>query len=221
MVALLFFVMCAVVGSIVMTAATGVSGQLKTMKTDDVEYYSVSSASKYIAGSLKNYSLKIVTDVYEKQDGSKVITQEKPLLKDGNDNSLSDDSWLTTAIKRCFDSYLNLENLGDRADDFLNISIMDGSVEVGPTEMQLSVGEIEELKVIVKLSMDNSGSITAYVYPVNNKSFFCLKVDAAASISYDDNTTVVTEGDYRYQTTRTYVIQYKPENITIRKVEKP
>ncbi|MCR5097193.1 MAG: hypothetical protein K6A70_10745 [Erysipelotrichaceae bacterium] len=46
MVALLFFVVCAAIGSIVLTAATAASGRMKGIKNNNQNFYSVLSAAK-------------------------------------------------------------------------------------------------------------------------------------------------------------------------------
>ena len=48
MVALLFFVMCATVGSIILAAATASSGRLVNIRGDDQAYYATSSAAGLI-----------------------------------------------------------------------------------------------------------------------------------------------------------------------------
>lgn len=59
MVALLFFVMCATVGSIILAAATASSGRLVNIRGDDQAYYATSSAAGLIIKQIEGYSVKV------------------------------------------------------------------------------------------------------------------------------------------------------------------
>lgn len=73
MVALLFFVMCATIGSIILAAATASSGRLKNLEKEDQTYYATSSAaqaiSDLVAGKGANTGSKIQFYViYDKEN---------------------------------------------------------------------------------------------------------------------------------------------------------
>ena len=58
MMALLFFVVCAVTGSMILLSATAAAGRLKGMKTSDQNYYAVRSAAKMVEKQLQNEYIK-------------------------------------------------------------------------------------------------------------------------------------------------------------------
>ena len=58
--ALLIFLVCAVVGSVVLTAATAASGRMSRLAEMDQRYYSVTSAADLLAKELSNKKISIV-----------------------------------------------------------------------------------------------------------------------------------------------------------------
>lgn len=60
MLALLFFVMCATVGAIILTAATASSGRLANLRQDDQTYYATSSAAELVVDQILCESVKVV-----------------------------------------------------------------------------------------------------------------------------------------------------------------
>ena len=59
MVALLFFVMCATVGSIILAAATASSGRLANLRKEDQSYYAISSAADLFAEMMEGKTVVI------------------------------------------------------------------------------------------------------------------------------------------------------------------
>ncbi len=59
MMALLFFVVCAVTGSMILVSATASSGRLEGMRQQDQNYYAVSSAVKFVEEKLSNEYLSV------------------------------------------------------------------------------------------------------------------------------------------------------------------
>lgn len=77
--ALLLFLVCAVVGSIVLTAGTAASGRLSEMAGMDQRYYAVTSAANMLGKELNGTQVTIVrekkvTDTYEANEDSFVRT---------------------------------------------------------------------------------------------------------------------------------------------------
>ncbi|MBQ9328960.1 MAG: hypothetical protein IJ225_10590 [Solobacterium sp.] len=210
MLALLFFIMCAVVGSIVLTSASGVSGQLATMKKDDQEYYAVSSATRYIRDSLEDVEFTVTDVATEGADGTVTYT-DGVLIETGA--AADDSSLLKDMLSQCFDGYLSLEkeNRWKSNVDFYYL----GNAIAG-VEKKLTVGgdTYGELDVIVKLSMNRYGGILAKVYQQDGT--YILQLEADAKVDTSEKT--ITIGDHTYQTTRTITIKYVAENIRIRKV---
>ena len=59
MVALLFFVMCATVGSIILAAATASSGRLANLRKEDQSYYAITSAADLFAEMMEDKEVVI------------------------------------------------------------------------------------------------------------------------------------------------------------------
>ena len=57
--ALLLFLVCAVVGSVVLTAATSASGRISKTSEIDQRYYSVTSAAEYLKNSIEGKKIKL------------------------------------------------------------------------------------------------------------------------------------------------------------------
>lgn len=79
-IALLLFLVCAVIGSIVLAAATASAGRLSKLAESDRRYYNVVSAAEFLADELSGQSVTIVrTRVRERTE-----TVECTELKDGD-----------------------------------------------------------------------------------------------------------------------------------------
>lgn len=68
---LLFFIFCAVVGSVILTAATAASGRLAGLARQEEDYYVVTSAAQYLASLLEE------TQVVIRNTG----TEDQPVLE--------------------------------------------------------------------------------------------------------------------------------------------
>ena len=73
LIALLFLLMCALAGSVVLTAASTSSGRLVHLKKDEQSYYSVLSAAKLLKKEIEG----------EKYSRYQVVSQDNELVADG------------------------------------------------------------------------------------------------------------------------------------------
>ena len=73
MVALLFFVVCAVTGSMILLSATVASGRVKDMREDDQNYYAVRSATKFIEKRLSEEYIRVVEKLTVEEETVTVI----------------------------------------------------------------------------------------------------------------------------------------------------
>lgn len=86
--ALFFFIVCAVIGSIVLTAATAAAGRLEGVKERNQRYYAVNSAADVLAHEMDNPEMKVVKTVSKRTtvtvNGSQVSddTETDPALPD-------------------------------------------------------------------------------------------------------------------------------------------
>ena len=76
MVALLFFVMCATVGSIILAAATASSGRLANLRKEDQSYYAITSAADLFAEMMEGKT--VVIQMKKTVDSSPEEPDEEP-----------------------------------------------------------------------------------------------------------------------------------------------
>ena len=76
--ALLLLLVCAVIGSVVLVAATAAAGRVAGITDMDKRYYAVTSAAELIAGEIKDKSVSVVRKKVETtgfdSDGNKIGT---------------------------------------------------------------------------------------------------------------------------------------------------
>ncbi len=77
MAALLFFIMCATVGSIILAAATASSGRLAGLKRNEQAHYAVNSAADVLANVMED---KKVVMRYSKSEGNVPTDKQLPLF---------------------------------------------------------------------------------------------------------------------------------------------
>ena len=85
-VALLFFIMCAAVGSVILAAATTSTGRLAELQASDQNYYAVVSAAKLIRDEIDGQTIGV------KQTETKTTTVTTSTDKGGTPDDTSDDT---------------------------------------------------------------------------------------------------------------------------------
>ena len=74
--ALLLFLVCAVIGSVVLTAGTAASGRMSELAKSDQRYYSVTSAARLLRNMVENETVTIVKTVKSTGETSYTINGE-------------------------------------------------------------------------------------------------------------------------------------------------
>ena len=205
--ALLLFLVCAVLGSVVLTAGTAASGRLSELASMDQRYYAVTSAVGLLKNELDGKTVTIVRTktVKETYDSSTeeyscgapeyaVFNPDSPSMK-----NLSNLSYLTeqtvhflfgAAIptdctqKQCWEASFN--SSGKTFPEMQYTLSMSGSPPAGVTA--------NDLKVNVKSKMDPHGGITLTVSNAEGDSKYSIKVILVPSV-YETTSTEIKGPD--------------------------
>ena len=181
MMALLFFVVCAVTGSMILLSATAAAGRLKGMKTSDQNYYAVYSATKMVEKQLLSEQIEareVLTIVErtnthasddEDEEDRTTYDPKKPEFYLGTDNSpLNNDVGILMALLKDegVSNYKAKEDAAySRNPDMFNKRWFlrnDGKSE--PIVSIISVKDtsdntIEELSIKMTATMDSDGKL--------------------------------------------------------------
>ena len=219
--ALLFFVLCAVAGSIVLSSASGVSGELASLNNNDTDYYSVSSASRYLADVLSESEFQI-TDIKEEvyahtRDGLATQTNyiDGDLCQIKDDIQYSD-TFMVSKLRTCFSEYLELE-----AENRWQSGVIfkyKGQSVVDHATYALTIDGLDAKDTDINFNIDNSGTISMVIKPEGGS--YVLKLTAVANVSTVENTeyTDNDDGSRSFTTTRRSTITYPSSGITIQKI---
>lgn len=190
--ALLIFLVCAVVGSVVLAAGTAASGRMSKVAETDQRYYSVSSAAKLLIDSIGGETVTII-ETKPKAGGESQFTD-----KDGH--VIDPDS---------FDSISK-----EAAWFYVKHVVPSGaSTRKGDTryELALSVGDKSGLNVELKEEIKDDGSM---VLTVGNAVSDATKDAYAMELTFSpDIKKTVDEQDK--QTVTTWKIGWSIQNIKI------
>ena len=205
MVALLFFVMCATVGSIILAAATASSGRLANLRKEDQSYYAIASAADLFAETMENKKVMIQLN---QTDGT--ITPKPADLvvldpKDGK-TSLTASNYLLPSLVLDTNLYAILR-YGDKFPNYSEGSISDFSAvkttkitvagEPGlDVDATISMNKALDLKVVFT-STGSSGSVTMKFKPVVEMEETVTNYDM---VEQDDKRNIVH--------TKTYTISW-------------
>ena len=225
--ALLFFVVCAVAGSIAMSSASGFTGSLVNVRDTDAEYYAVSSAAKYLIDALAGSEFTIAdkkTETYKSGNESEpTSTYDAPTItyKDGelkqtpSEGEESGDSLVLNKLKECFKSYLDKTG-GDRWASSANFKYSGVAVN-DDTTYTINVGSIDDLRTNLKLKMNENGGISMVVFMPDGK--YALQIDFEATLRTSEETEYKDNGDdtRSYETTKTSSITYDKSNMTVQR----
>lgn len=223
--ALLFFVLCAVAGSIILSSAMGVTGELAGLKQNDADYYSVSSATRYLSDVLSESKFQVndvKTEVYRNTSGETEVetSYENGSLRQVLGENTYTDTFLVSKLQSCFSDYLDPTDGKTDSERWANDTIFKymGKEVTDSEEYILDVQNLDEKQVKFSFNMDSSGTITMVVEPIDGK--YILKLTAVADISTEENTEYTDNPDNSrsFTTTRTTSITYPASGIAIKKV---
>lgn len=210
MAALLFFIMCATVGSFVLAAATASSGRLAGLKRNEQAHYAVNSAADLIAGLVQDEHSKVIIQLTKEYPlGDTGDTEEMTFIdpKTGSPLSASDENqiMLTYLVNTVYPLLRYDSAFPDRSNPVK-----------GELDTQIGVQGYEDLLVNAKITLDaslnlsveiksatagNSETITLHFQPV---------VEETEKITHHNmNETVGSDGDKRNSVyLKTYTIRW-------------
>ena len=223
--ALLFFVLCAVAGSIVLSSATGVTGQLTSLNRNDTDYYVVSSAARYLSDVITESEFSITDIKEEKHTRTEFGTETETTYTDGNlfqikDDTQYSDTFMVSKLRACFHDFLD-ETEGKVAAERWESGVSfkySGKAVTDDTDYVLDVEGLSEKETLVTFNIDDAGNISMTVKPEDGS--YMLKLTAVAEISLNETTDYVDNPDSSrsFITTRTTTIKYPASGITVQKV---
>ena len=220
--ALLFFVVCAVAGSIAMSSASGFTGSLVNVRDTDAEYYAVSSAAKYLIDALAGSEFTIAdkkTETYESGNASvpknPIIYTNGELKQTPSEGEDSGDSLVLNKLKKCFKSYTDKTG-GDRWTSSANFKYSGVAVD-DDTTYTINVGSIDDLRTNLKLKMNENGGISMVVFMPDGK--YALQIDFEATLRTSEKTEYIDndDGTRSFITTKTSSITYDKSNMTVQR----
>lgn len=107
--ALLLFLVCTVVGSVVLAAGTASAGRMSKLGESDQSYYSVTSAAQFLAKELSDKEVKIVRTYEETTETEYEISSDESLVRTGTPPTVT--SVYTTVLQRKLASGLGYEDV--------------------------------------------------------------------------------------------------------------
>lgn len=107
--ALLLFLVCTVVGSVVLAAGTASAGRMSKLGESDQSYYSVTSAAQFLAKELSDKDVKIVRTYEETTETEYEISSDESLVRTGTPPTVT--SVYTTVLQRKLASGLGYEDV--------------------------------------------------------------------------------------------------------------
>lgn len=184
--ALLLFLVCAVVGSVVLTAGTAAAGRMSKLAEMDQRYYSVTSAARLMRNMVEGESVTIVkttpTETASANSGDPT-TQPSTITLNGR-TIVPPVSFETIAQDAAY-SYAVLKSGNTRT-------------------LTLSVAGHDELKVTVTETLATDGTLTFLITSASGTGEYALKETFTADVS-----TVLGTNEYLKTTTETTRISWK------------
>lgn len=181
LIALLFFLLCAVAGTVVLSAGVTASGRANGVITEQQSYYAVSSAAQLLKNEINDKTI----DCYINSTDS-----------DTTKYYSTPDSSLKKLLENGFETILK-GKAGSTYDDVLTIA-------AGSNDYNQSLGTVEG-----KFSMDTNFNIEITLYVKNLDNSYKCKVVAPASFLDNKNkeiTTLVDSDGNKYTRSETKII---------------
>lgn len=190
--ALLIFLVCAVVGSVVLTAGTAAAGRMSKITEMDQRYYSVNSASKLLIDMIDG---KTVTIIETKPKGTGNRTYEYEDGKEYRDDSFD------SIVKEAADYYIK------------NVAVSGGFVRkgLGRYALALTVGENTDLNAVMNEEIKDDGSMVLTVENAvsdKQKDVYAMELSFSADIKKSEDVQ-------DKQTVTTWKITWNIQNVKI------
>ena len=208
MVALLFFVMCATVGSIILAAATASSGRLANLRKEDQSYYAITSAEELFAKMMEEN--KVVLQLNE--SGVNVVDPPDPrVFLNPKDMTTVDGTKLLLPSMIVGENLYPVLKYGDTFPEYSAGSV---SAFTGEKEVTITIQDESGLTVKAKVSMNKALDLKVVFTSEGTTGSATMKfkplVEKEETIKYHDMLGRVTDsGDERNAThTTTYTISW-------------
>lgn len=173
--ALLLFMVCAVVGGVILAAATASGGRLSQLAEMDQRYYSVTSAAKLLGEELSGKTVTIertetTTTIYTTRnvEGKIEITQSKngPVYSAKVDPEDAEAAW--KYLKGLAEHLMFGDDSARNTGAIMGYSFSNGNVKYDDIDMTLSISDTSlkdiSLKVKGKVDMESDGTLIIYLY---------------------------------------------------------
>lgn len=217
--ALLLFLVCAVISSVVIVAGTTAAGRMKNMAEMDQRYYSVASAAGIIQEMFDGKKVEVVRKTTTTKTTKYTVTtteEETTTVVDKVDNG---EPTITVTIKEKngTSSTEPTTLLSSLIGELVNTTTTGTWRKISePVEKNLGLTgrigdeEVENLKCTIKLTMATDGSLTVVVSNDNPKENYKLSLWFGADIKQntDTNTKTGTPDTEGYDNTDDSVVQY-------------
>lgn len=197
-VALLFFLVCAILASMLIAAATAANGRAASVIESRQDDSAAVSGARLIADQLQKDVVIIVETAEIDKDGKTTIkdptyyetqdragAEEKTSLADFIEpkdvTKLADSSVLSASIQMMYSSYL--KNISNKSEDFSNVSL----AKTG------SVSNLEPVTSDMQISVDSEADLTAdAAYTLNPDLSIDIRVFRNKAVCYVHCTPVIT-----------------------------
>ncbi len=164
MLALLFFVVCAVTGSMILVSATVSSGRLENVKQRDQNYFAVRSAVKMIESQIKECVDGLTVEEQSEYENGE-FKDYKIILKDGLGNNFNDCILYKLLMNPSISEKKDPEITDE--DKFYS-PWFNMTSEHSSKEFEIEIPDHDELKVSVEVALNGKGDLKVYVQNPNN-----------------------------------------------------
>ena len=181
--ALLIFLVCTVVGSVILTSGTASSGRLSRLKDVDTRYYSVESAANLIRKTMDG---RVVNAVYEIEDDD--ITGDITFEVNGDDDMFS--SMLTEAVQ----SVIQKESISTPWHTLTFSGNLSGTT-------------LDQINATAMVKLNTNGIMNFVVSNTDDEETYSVSMDIEPDFHQREETVteVVTVDDEEQEVEKTYV----------------
>ena len=215
MVALLFFVICATIGSIILAAATASLGRLNNLKRDNQTYFATSSAAEIVRNSIEEKEITIII-TNNPEIGSDTIVYSP------------DDTFLSKLLSERLTLSYQMPVFGyETTDVILSPSEAIASQSDNPRNFTISVNDtsIENSDILatdVSMYLDKELNLIINIKPhdeerqnLNNVEIvFRPKIKEKEAITENDNNQTINEDERETTRVKTLTISWIDPRIT-------
>ena len=189
--ALLLFLVCAVVGSVVLTAGTAAAGRMSEITEMDQRFYSVNSAARLLIELIDDKPVTIVETIPE----SGIATYEY-----GDGTELNDSSF-DSIVREAAYYYITQIAPDDKVTGRKLVTGADNRYK-----LNMSTGDIDEIAVLVKEELKDDGTMVLNVENTSNKDKYAMELTFAPDVKK-------TVNDQETQSVTTWKIAWYVQDV--------